>query len=63
MNDMRYFSQGYSLYSFSILLIYDGLGFLVLDWVFGVGVINLWGLGPLVWDLLGIWGLGLSILT
>ena len=53
MNDMRYFSQGYSLYSFSILLIYDGLGFWVLDWVFGVGVINQWGLGPLVWDLLG----------
>ena len=63
MNDMRYFSQGYSLYSFSILLIYDGLGFWVLDWVFGVGVINQWGLGPLVWDILGFWGLRLSILT
>ena len=54
---------GLFLISFSILLIYDGLGFWVLDWVFGVGVINHWCLEPLVWVLLGFWGLGLSILT
>ena len=31
-----------------------GLG--VLDWVFGVGVFSLWGLGPVAWPS---WFLGL----
>ena len=35
-----------------------GFGVGVLFWVFGVGAFSWWGLGPVVWGLLGFLGLG-----
>ena len=35
-----------------------GFGVGVLDWVFGVGLFSWWGLGPVVWGLLGFSGWG-----
>ena len=35
-----------------------GFGVGVLYWVFGVGVFSWWGLGPVVWGLLGFLGWG-----
>ena len=35
--------------------------FEVWDSVFGIGVFSLWGLGPVVWGLLGFLGFGLFI--
>ena len=51
------FSQGYSLYFFphffSFMVVW-GFGVGVLDWV--LGVFSWWGLGSVVWGLLGFWG-------
>ena len=35
-----------------------GFGGRVLNWIFGVEVFSWWGLGPVVWDLLGFLGWG-----
>ena len=60
---LYFFSQGYSLYFFLILAHLWwfgvwGFGVGVFYWVFGVGVFSWWGLGPLVWGLLGFLGWG-----
>ena len=39
-NDAIFFSQVYSLYFFLKFALYGGLGFWVLDWVIGVGVVS-----------------------
>ena len=62
-DDCYIFSQGYSLYFFLILAHLWWFGVLgfgvgVLFWVFGVGVFSWWGLGPLVWGLMGFLGWG-----
>mgnify|MGYP001793554487 CR=1 FL=1 len=44
------------LYTFSHFfssMVVAGFGVRVSDWVFGVGVFSWWGLGPVVWGLLG----------
>ena len=46
---------------FAHLWWFGGCGFAVLDWAFVVRVFSWWGLGPVVWDFLGFFGLGLSI--
>ena len=48
----------YTFFSFYSFMVVWGFAVGVLRWVLEFGIFSWWGLGPLVWGLLGFWGRG-----